>query len=86
MSLNVESFRSLVNQTNFGNRDIIVSGEGKNAAARLGNFFFSQGKAVDNAAVQAVKEAGEKEDGSIGTHALDTVLGARSPLTTSLRA
>ena len=40
MPLNVESFRSLVNQTHYGNRDIIVSGEGKNATARLGNFFF----------------------------------------------
>ena len=46
MPLNVETFRNLVNQTNFGNRDIVVSGEGKNATARLGNFFFSQGKTV----------------------------------------
>ena len=72
MSLSVESFRSLVNQTNFGNRDIVVSGEGKNATARLGNYFFSQGKAANNATMKAFKEALEKEYGSLGTHAFDT--------------
>ena len=40
MPLNVETFRSLVGQTHYGNRDIVVSGEGKNATARLGNYFF----------------------------------------------
>ena len=86
MPLNVESFRSLVDQTSFGNRDIVVSGEGKNATARLGNFFFSQGKTVNSATMTAFKEALEKEYGSLGTHAFDTVLGARSQLNKSLRA
>ena len=86
MPLNVESFRSLVNQTHYGNRDIVVSGEGKNATARLGNFFFSQGKTVNNATMKAFKEALEKEYGSLGTHAFDTVLGSRSQLNKSLRA
>ena len=86
MSLNVESFRSLVNQTNFGNRDIIVRGEGKNATARLGNYFFSQGKVANNATMKAFKEALENEFGSLGTHAFDTVLGSRSQLNKSLRA
>ena len=40
MPLNVDTFRSLVDQTRYGNRDIVVSGEGKNATARLGNYFF----------------------------------------------
>ena len=71
MPLNVETFRSLVGQTRYGNRDIIVSGEGKNATARLGNFFFSQGKAANNATMKAFKEALEKEYGSLGTHAFD---------------
>ena len=86
MPLNVESFRSLVDQTHYGNRDILVSGEGKNATARLGNFFFSQGKAANNATMKAFKEALEKEYGSLGTHAFDTVLGSRSQLNKSLRA
>ena len=86
MSLNIDTFRSLVDQTRYGNRDIVVSGEGKNATARLGNYFFSQGKAVNNATMTAFKEALEKEYGSLGTHAFDTVLGARSQLNKSLRA
>ena len=64
MPLNVDAFRSLVGQTHFGNRDIFVSGEGKNATARLGNYFFSQGKAANNATMQAFKAALEKEYGS----------------------
>ena len=80
MPLNVETFRSLVGQTRYGNRDIVVNGEGKNATARLGKFFFSQGKAVNNATMTAFKQALEKEYGSLGTHAFDTVLGSRSQL------
>ena len=86
MPLNVDSFRSLVGQTLYANRDIVVSGEGKNATARLGNFFFSQGKAVNNATMSAFKAALENEYGSLGTHAFDTVLGSRSQLNKSLRA
>ena len=86
MPLNVDSFRNLVGQTHYGNRDIVVSGEGKNATARLGNYFFSQGKTANNATMKAFKEALEKEYGSLGTHAFDTVLGARSQLNKSLRA
>ena len=38
MPLNVDSFRNLVGQTHYGNRDIVVSGEGKNASdAELGD-------------------------------------------------
>ena len=61
MPLNVDAFRSLVGQTCYGNRDIVVSGEGKNATARLGNYFFSQGKAANNATMQAFKAALEKD-------------------------
>lgn len=86
MPLNVDSFRNLVGQTHYGNRDIVVSGEGKNATARLGNYFFSQGKTANNATMKAFKEALEKEYGSLGTHAFDTVLGSRSQLNKSLRA
>ena len=86
MPLNVETFRSLVGQTRYGNRDIVVSGEGKNATARLGNFFFSQGKVANNATMAAFKAALENEYGSLGTHAFDTVLGSRSQLNKSLRA
>ncbi|MBQ6328104.1 MAG: hypothetical protein IJI35_03735, partial [Kiritimatiellae bacterium] len=86
MAISLETFRAAVGQTRYGNRDIVVSGEGKNATARLGNFFFSQGKDVNNATMKAFKEALEKEYGSLGTHAFDTVLGSRSQLNKSLRA
>ena len=86
MPLNVETFRNLVSQTHFGNRDIVVSGEGKNATARLGNFFFSEGKAANNATMKAFREALQNEYGSLGAHAFDTILGARSQLNKSLRA
>ena len=86
MSVNVETFRSLVGQTHFGGRDIFVSGEGKNATARLGNFFFSQGKVANNATMKAFREALQKEYGSLGAHAFDSVVGARSQLNKSLRA
>ena len=85
--INVATFQNVASQsTFFGSRDIVISGEGKNATARLGNYFFSQGKAVNNATMAAFKAALENEYGSLGTHAFDTVLGARSQLNKSLRA
>jgi hypothetical protein len=36
MPLNVDSFRSLVGQTRYGNRDIFVGGEGKSATCAPG--------------------------------------------------
>ena len=86
-NINVATFQDIANQAKFfGSRDIFVNGEGKNATARLGNFFFSQGKAVNNATMKAFKAALENEYGSLGTHAFDTVLGSRSQLNKSLRA
>ena len=90
MAISLETFRAAVGQTRYGNRDIVVSGEGKNATARLGNFFFSQGKAVNNATMKAFKAAlelflcvgrcgpalgGERPDGNPGSAA-----AARGPV------
>ena len=86
MAISLETFKAAANATNFASRDIIVHGQGKDATARLGNFFFSQGKVANNATMAAFKEALEKEYGSLGTHAFDTVLGSRSQLNKSLRA
>ena len=86
MALTLNTFTTLAKATAFSTRDIVVQGQGKNATARLGNFIFSQGKAANNATMAAFKEALENEYGSLGTHAFDTVLGARSQLNKSLRA
>ncbi len=86
MAISLETFKAAASATHFSKRDIVVQGQGKNATARLGNFIFSQGRAANNATMAAFKEALEKEYGSLGTHAFDTVLGSRSQLNKSLRA
>ena len=86
MPLNIESFRAIAQSTSFSSRDIAVRGEGENARARLGNFVFSQSKAVNTATMKAFKAALEKEYGSLGTHAFDTVVGQRADTLKSLRA
>jgi hypothetical protein len=86
MSLNIDSFRTIASQTIFGSRDIAVQGQGENATARLGNFVFSQSAETNDATMAAFKAALEKEYGVFGTHAFDTVLGARAQLHKSLRA
>ena len=86
MSIALDTFSALAKATSFSTRDIVVRGQGKEATARLGNFIFSLGKAANNATMKAFKEALEKEYGSLGTHAFDTVLGSRSQLNKSLRA
>ena len=86
MPITLDTFKAVANSTAFSSRDIVVQGEGKTATARLGNFIFSQGKVANNATMAAFKEALENEYGSLGTHAFDTVLGARSQLNKPLRA
>ena len=86
MPITLDSFRTIANSTAFSSRDIVVQGEGKTATAKLGNFIFSQGKTANNATMAAFKEALEREYGSLGTHAFDTVLGSRSQLNKPLRA
>ena len=86
MPITLDTFKAVANSTAFASRDIVVQGEGKAATAKLGNFIFSQGKAANNATMAAFKEALENEYGSLGTHAFDTVLGARSQLNKPLRA
>ena len=86
MPITLDTFKAVANSTVFSSRDIVVQGEGKTATAKLGNFIFSQGKAANNATMAAFKEALENEYGSLGTHAFDTVLGARSQLNKPLRA
>ena len=77
MSLNIDSFRTLASQTVFGSRDIAVQGQGETATARLGNFVFSQGEKTNDATMAAFKTALEEAYGVFGTHAFDSVLGAR---------
>ena len=86
MPLNLDAFRSIANQTHFSSRDLAVQGEGNDANVRLGNFVFSQSEETNVATMSAFKDALEKEFGVFGTHAFDTVLGARSQMHKSLRA
>ena len=86
MPLNIDSFRNIANQTSFGSRDVVVRGEGENATARLGNFIFSHSAKTNDATMAAFKDALEKAYGVFGTHAFDTVLGARVQMHKSLRA
>ena len=86
MPLTIDQFRSIADSTAFASRDIAVRGAGKNATARLGNFVFSQGKAVNDATMAAFRAAMEKEYGVFGANAFDTTLGTRSAMHKSLRA
>ena len=86
MPLNIDSFRTVASQTLFGSRDIAVQGQGETAAARLGNFVFSQGAKTNDATMAVFKDALEKEYGVFGTHAFDSVLGSRAQMHKSLRA
>ena len=86
MSLTVNSFREIAQSAWVTSRDIAVTGEGDQATARLGNYVFSQGKETNDATMAAFKAALEKEYGVFGTHAFDTVLGARQQMHKSLRA
>ena len=85
MSLTVNSFREIAQSAWVTSRDIAVTGEGEQATARLGNYIFSQGTEKNDATMAAFKAALEKEYGVFGTHAFDTVLGARQQLHKSLR-
>ena len=78
MSLTIDSFRNIANSAYITSRDIAVQGQGKTATARLGNYIFSQARQTNDATMAAFKSALEKEYGVFGTHAFDTVLGARA--------
>ncbi len=84
--VSLDTFRNVANNAVFTSRDIEIHGKGANATARLGAYVFSAGKKANDATMAAFKAALEKEYGVFGTHAFDTVLGARSQLHKSLRA
>ena len=84
--VNLDTFRSVANNAVITSRDIEIHGKGANATARLGAYVFSAGKKANDATMAAFKAALEKEYGVFGTHAFDTVLGARSQMHKSLRA
>ena len=86
MPFNIDTFRNVANNALFTSRDIEIQGQGANATARLGAYVFSAGKKSNDATMAAFKAALENEYGVFGTHAFDTVLGARSQLHKSLRA
>ncbi len=86
MPINLETFRTVANSAFFTSRDIAISGKGTQASARLGNYVFSAGKSANVAVMKAFKEALEKEYGTLGTHAFDTIVGARAQMKKSLRA
>ena len=84
--VSLDTFRNVANNAVITSRDIEIHGKGANATARLGAYVFSAGKKANDATMAAFKTALEKEYGVFGTHAFDTVLGARSQMHKSLRA
>ena len=86
MPLTITDFKNVADSAIFTSRDIKIEGTGANATARLGNYIFSAGKKANDAVMSAFKEALEKEYGSLGTHAFDTIVGSRNQLHKSLRA
>ena len=84
--ISLDTFRTIANSAFFSSRDIVVQQKNGAETARLGNLVFSQGRKANDATMAAFKTALEKEYGVFGTHAFDTVLGARQQLHKSLRA
>ena len=83
MPLTINDFKTVAQSSFFGSRDITVD---KNEHAKLGNLVFSSGKKINEATMKAFKAALENEYGVFGTHAFDTVVGARQQMKKSLRA
>ena len=83
MPLSINDFKTVAQSTFFGSRDITVD---KKEHAKLGNLVFSAGKKANEATMKAFKAALENEYGVFGTHAFDTVVGARHQMKKSLRA
>ncbi|MBQ6246150.1 MAG: hypothetical protein IJK04_04735, partial [Kiritimatiellae bacterium] len=86
MPLTIDTFRNVAQSAIFSSKDIRLATVNGQSTAALGNLIFSQGKKVNDATMAAFKAALEKEYGVFGTHAFDTVLGARSQMHKSLRA
>ena len=86
MGIDLQAFTRVANSALIKSRDIIITGEGDKAAAKLGNYIFSQGNKANDATMAAFKTALEKEYGVFGTHAFDTYVGTRNQLHQSLRA
>jgi hypothetical protein len=83
MPLTISDFKTVAQSSFFGSRDVTID---KNEQAKLGNLVFSSGKKINEATMKAFKEALENEYGVFGTHAFDTVVGARQQMKKSLRA
>ena len=86
MGIDLQAFTRVANSALIKSRDIIITGEGDKAAAKLGNYIFSQGNKANDATMAAFKTALEKEYGVFGTHAFDTYVGTRNQQHQSLRA
>ena len=84
MPLTVNDFSQAANATWFGSRDIVISSDSNKA--KLGRFLFSKGKASNDAAMNAFREALSRKHGVFGEHAFDTILGDRKQFHKSLRA
>ena len=86
MGIDLQAFTRVANSAVIKSRDIIITGNGDKAAAKLGNYIFSQGNKANDATMAAFKTALEKEYGVFGTHAFDTYVGTRNQRHQSLRA
>ncbi len=78
--ISLDTFRTIADSDFFGSRDIVGQQKNGTDTARLGNLVFSQSREANDATMAAFKAALEKKYGVFGTHAFDTVLGARQQL------
>ena len=85
MPLTIDSFKNIADAAWFSSRDIMVRGQGEQATARLGNYFFSQGNKTNDMTMAAFRSALEQKYGVFGTNAFDSVVGTRAQLHKSLR-
>ncbi len=86
MPLTIDSFRNAAASAWFSSCDIVIQGQGDQATARLGNYFFSHGTKSNDATMIAFRSALEQQYGIFGTNAFDMVVGTRAQLHKSLRA
>jgi hypothetical protein len=89
MPLSVQEFRQIVATANFDSRDIVVNGTGDNANISLGKIgrssILKNDKVLNASTMAAFRTALQKQFGTLGEDAFESVLGTRTQLGKSLR-
>ena len=86
MPVTLNDFVRHAQNTRFDSRDVIVDDTQAPKSVKYGMLLFSSGSKMNQATMNAFKEALEHDYGVFGLHAFDTVVGTRAQLHKSLRA